>query len=79
MTALSLRLPDDLIEQTNRLARQFHQTKTDYIRQAVERFNQFNEQQLFERSLMQSVQEVRSQTAKTLDDWNDSSGDALHD
>jgi predicted DNA-binding protein len=79
MTALSLRLPDDLIEQTNRLARQFHQTKTDYIRQAVERFNQFNEQQLFERSLMQSVQEVRSQTITTLDDWNNTSGDALHD
>jgi predicted DNA-binding protein len=79
VSALSLRLPDDVIEQTHHLAKQLHQTKTDYIRQAIERFNQFNEQQLFERSLMQSVQEVRSQTVKTLDDWNDTSGDALHD
>jgi predicted DNA-binding protein len=79
MTALSLRLPDDLIAQTNNLAKQLHQSKTEYIRKAVERFNQFNEQQLFEHSLMQSVQEVRSQTISTLDDWNDASGDALHD
>ena len=79
MTALSLRLPDDLVEQTNRLARQLHQTKTDYIRKAVERFNQFNEQQLFEQSLIASVQEVRSQTLITLDDWHDVSGDGLRD
>jgi len=79
MTALSLRLPDELIEQTNRLAKQLHQTKTDYIRKAVERFNQFNEQQLFEQSLIQSVQEVRSQTLITLDDWHDVSGDGLRD
>jgi len=79
MTALSLRLPDDLVEQTNRLARQLHQTKTDYIRKALERFNQFNEQQLFEQSLIASVQEVRSQTLITLDDWHDVSGDGLRD
>jgi predicted DNA-binding protein len=79
MSALSLRLPDDLIKQTSYLAKQLQQTKTDYIRKAVERFNQFNEQQLFEASLMQSVQEVRSQTISTLDDWNDASEDALHD
>jgi predicted transcriptional regulator len=79
MTALSLRLPDDLVEQTNRLARQLHQTKTDYIRKALERFNQFNEQQLFEQSLIASVQEVRPQTLITLDDWHDVSGDGLRD
>lgn len=79
MSALSLRLPDDVIEQTHRLAKQLHQTKTDYIRQAIERFNQFNERQLFERLLMQSVNEVRSQTITTLEDCSDANGDALHD
>lgn len=79
MTALSLRLPDDLIAQTNHLAKQLHQSKTEYIRKAVERFNTFNEQQLFEQALTQSAQEIRADTIATLDDWNDASGDTLND
>ena len=37
MSAVSLRLPDDLIAQTNRLAKQLNQSKTDYIRKEIGR------------------------------------------
>ena len=52
MSAVSLRLPDELIAQTNRLAKQLNQSKTDYIRKAVESFNRLNEQRLFEQAVL---------------------------
>lgn len=79
MSAVSLRLPDDLIDQTNRLAKQLNQTKTDYIRKAVESFNRLNEQRLFEQALIRSAQEVHAETITTLDTLGNADRDGLND
>lgn len=78
MSAVSLRLPDDLIAQTNRLAKQLNQSKTDYIRKAVENFNRFNEERLFEQALTRSAQEVRTETSMMFDAFSDADGDSLN-
>lgn len=79
MSAVSLRLPDELIDQTNRLAKQLNQTKTDYIRKAVESFNRLNEQRLFEQALIRSAQEVRAETIATLNALSNADRDGLND
>lgn len=78
MSAVSLRLPDDLIAQTNRLAKQLNQSKTDYIRKAVENFNRFNEDRLFEQALIRSAKEVRSEISAMFDTFSDADGDNLN-
>ena len=78
MSAVSLRLPDDLIAQTNRLAKQLNQSKTDYIRKAVENFNCYNEERLFEQALIRSAKEVRSETSAMFDTFSDADGDNLN-
>lgn len=79
MTALSLRLSEDLVGKTDALAKSMKLTRTDYIKQALEYFNQKNEQELFAKALKKSVYEVREQTLKNAEIFDESTGDGLND
>lgn len=79
MSTLSLRLPDSLVESTNRLAGLMHMTRSDYIRHALEDYNSKNEQVLYKKQLAESVQEVREQTDTELTEMDASVEDGLSD
>ncbi|MFY9178231.1 MAG: hypothetical protein WAO12_00445 [Venatoribacter sp.] len=78
MNALSLRLSADLVGKTDTLAKALKLTRTDYIKLALERFNEETEQELFAKALKKSVYEVREQTQKDINELDGSSGDGLN-
>jgi len=79
MSSLSLRLPDALVDKTNRLAKALMLTKSDYVRMALENYNGLTEQELYRQQLKRSVLEVREQTRPALDELDASMDDGLHD
>lgn len=79
MSSLSLRLPDALVDKTNRLAKALMLTKSDYVRMALENYNGLTEQELYRQQLKRSVLEVREQTRPALDELDASTDDGLHD
>ena len=69
MTAVSLRLPEQLVEKTTELAKTLQLSRTEYISRALERYNRFIEQQALEQAMAQSASEVREQTHHALNEW----------
>lgn len=78
MSALSLRVSESLLQQTNRLAKNLSLTRAAYIKQALEAFNQTNERKLFEAELKASVAEVREQTLAAMEDFAEANEDGLN-
>ena len=54
-----------------------HLSKSELIRQAVERFRQQQEQTLLKAKMLAAAQKVRSQTLDELDDWDVTLEDGL--
>lgn len=79
MTALSLRISKELVGQIDSLAKSLKLTRSDYIKQAIEHFNQKNEQELFAQALKNSVLEVREQTLDYLKEMDNSTADGLNE
>jgi predicted transcriptional regulator len=59
MSAVSIRLSDDLLSQVDRLARELCIPRTEYIRRALADFNQEIEDQKNRERLMQASMKVR--------------------
>lgn len=78
MTAVSLRLPEQLVEKTTELAKTLQLSRTEYISRALERYNRFIEQQALEQAMAQSASEVREQTHHALNEWDSLTEDNLN-
>jgi predicted transcriptional regulator len=59
MSAVSIRLSDDLLSQVDRLARELRIPRTEYIRRALADFNQEIEDQKNRERLMRASMKVR--------------------
>jgi predicted transcriptional regulator len=59
MSAVSIRLSDDLLSQVDRLARELRIPRTEYIRRALADFNQEIEDQKNRKRLMRASMKVR--------------------
>jgi len=59
MPTITLRIPDDLLEITSRLAKSRHMPRSEYIRRAIERMNRESEAELRRRRLARASRKVR--------------------
>lgn len=64
MGAISLKLPDDLLETSQRCAKTLHLSRAAYIRRAIERMNRETRAQLRARRLAESSKKVRQESMK---------------
>ena len=64
MSAISLKLPDDLLEASRRCAVALKLSRAAYIRRAVERMNQETQARLRARRLADASRRVRAESMK---------------
>ena len=64
MSAISLKLPEDLLEALNRCAIALKLSRAAYIRRAVERMNRETQARLRARRLADASQRVRAESMK---------------
>jgi predicted transcriptional regulator len=62
LRAISLKLPDELLETSRRLAAALRLSRSAYIRRAVERMNQETRQQLRDKRLAEASRKVRKES-----------------
>ena len=62
MSAISLKLPDELLEASNRCAEALKLSRAAYIRRAVERMNRETQAQLRARRLAETSRKVRAES-----------------
>ncbi|MHB8578064.1 MAG: CopG family transcriptional regulator [Dehalococcoidia bacterium] len=62
MTAISLKLPDDLIEASGEYARALHLSRAEYLRRAIERMNRETSRQLRNQRLIEVSLRVRAES-----------------
>jgi predicted transcriptional regulator len=64
LRAISLKLPDDLLETSRRLAAALRLSRSAYIRRAVEKMNQETRQQLRAKRLAEASRKVRKESIR---------------
>ena len=64
MSAISLKLPDDLLEASKRCAFALRLSRAEYIRRAVERMNRETQARLRARRLADASRRVRAESMK---------------
>ena len=64
MAAISLRLPDDLLEASGRYANALQLTRTAYIRRALEQMNRETRARLPARRLREASRKVRGESRR---------------
>jgi len=64
MEAISLKLPEDLLEASRRCAHVLHVSRAAYIRRAIERMNQDTRAQLRAERLAAASKKVRKESMK---------------
>jgi predicted transcriptional regulator len=64
MAAISLKLPDDLLEASGRCAGVLRLSRAEYIRQAIERMNRETRAQLRARRLAEVSRKVRKESMR---------------
>ena len=62
MSAVSLKLPDDLLEASGRCAEALHLSRAEYIRRALERMNRETRNQLRTKRLAEASRKVRKES-----------------
>lgn len=77
MKTITIKASDEFAQNLVDLAGQLHLSKSELIRQAVERFRQQQEQTLLKAKMQAAAQKVRSQTLEELDDWDATVDDGL--
>lgn len=77
MKTITIKASDDFARNLVDLAGQLHLSKSELIRQAVERFRQQQEETLLKEKMQSAAQKVRSQTLDELDDWDETLQDGL--
>lgn len=66
MGAISLKLPDDLLENSRRYATTLRLSRAAYIRRAIERMNRETQAQLRARRLAEVSRKVRKESLRVL-------------
>jgi len=64
MGAISLKLPDDLLENSRRYATTLHLSRAAYIRHAIERMNRETQAQIRARRLAEASRKVRKESLR---------------
>ncbi len=64
MTAISLKLPDDLLEASGEYAQALHLSRAEYIRRAIERMNQETRVRLRAQRLAEASRRVRDESRR---------------
>lgn len=77
MKTITIKASDEFAQNLVDLAGQLHLSKSELIRQAVERFRQQQEQTLLKAKMQAAAQKVRSQTLDELNDWEATLEDGL--
>lgn len=77
MKTITIKASDEFAQNLVDLAGQLHLSKSELIRQAVERFRQQQEQTLLKAKMQAAAQKVRSQTFDELNDWEATLEDGL--
>lgn len=77
MKTITIKASDEFAQNLLELAEQLHLSKSELIRQAVERFRQQQEQTLLKAKMQAAAQKVRAQTLEDLDDWDATVADGL--
>lgn len=69
MAAISLKLPEDLLEAAGRCAEALQLTRAEYIRRAVEVMNQGTQQRLRARRLRDASRKVRGESMRVNEEF----------
>jgi len=69
MAAISLKLPDDLLEAAGRCAEALQLTRAEYIRRAVEHLNQSTRERLRARRLRDASRKVRGESMRVNEEF----------
>ena len=77
MKTITIKASDEFAQNLVDLALQLHLSKSELIRQAVERFRQQQEETLQKVKMQAAAQKVRSQTMNELKDWEVTVDDGL--
>jgi hypothetical protein len=64
VSAISLILPEELIEASSEYARALHLSRAEYIRRAIERMNRETRAQLRDRRLAEASRKVREESIR---------------
>lgn len=77
MKTITIKASDEFAQNLVDLAGQLHLSKSELIRQAVERFRQQQEESIQKMKMQSAAKKVRAQTLEEIDDWDDSLEDGL--
>ena len=64
MGAISLKLPDDLLEASGRCAKALRMPRAEYIRRAIERMNRETRARLRDKRMAEASKKVRAESMK---------------
>jgi metal-responsive CopG/Arc/MetJ family transcriptional regulator len=64
MTTISIRLPDELLQEVERCARELHLPRTEYIRRAIQAMNQTMLQESRRQRLFEASRKVRENSMR---------------
>ncbi len=64
MTAISLKLPDELVRASGEYARALHLTRAEYIRRAIDQLNRETRARLRDRRLAEASEKVRAESMR---------------
>ncbi len=65
MPTITLRIPDDLLNEASKLARARHLPRSEYIRRAIERMNRDSAAELRRQRMMRASRKVRESSMET--------------
>ena len=69
MNVLSIRLPEDILEEADRHARKLQIPRAEYIRQAIERHNRHAQAEERRRRMARASERVRDESMRVLADF----------
>ena len=71
MSVISIRLPEQLLHELDRMARQLHIQRAEYIRKAIEHMNAENLQNARKDKLIQASLRVRNESMRINQEFSD--------
>ena len=77
MKTITIKASDEFAQNLVDLAGQLHLSKSELIRQAVERFRHQQEDSIQKMKIQTAAKKVRSQTLEEIHDWEDTIKDGL--
>ena len=71
MTVISIRLPEELLEEADKCAESLHLKRTVYIRKAIEQFNQFLQKKYNKKRLIKASLKTRAESMVVNKEFNE--------